>query len=78
MALVVQALKNFSYPEDLKVRDKIRAFHKTMKNAGVGWDGDRGKIIEITAGTWLNAPEDLLDSWIAAELVLTEEETNDG
>ena len=78
----VTAIKNFGYPKDLKTRDTIRAFHGDTgkKNLGKSWDGDRGEIVEVTAGETLQAPEDLLDSWLAAELVLIQLEggPNDG
>ena len=66
----VTVIKGFGYPGSLKVRDEIRAFHKIKKNNGVGYDGDRGKIVEVSAGQVIKAPADLLNSWLAAELVL--------
>lgn len=66
----VTAVKNFSYPKDAAVREKIRKFHAVKKNNGVGWDGDRGETVEVIAGTVIEAPADLLDSWVSAELVL--------
>ena len=72
MMTTVKAIKNFGYPKDLQTRDAIRAFHGDTgkKNIGKSWDGDRGEIIEVLAGDILRAPEDLLDSWLAAALVL--------
>ena len=67
---IVTAIKSFGYPGDPKVRDEIRKFHAVKKNDGVGWDGDRGEIVEVAAGAVLEAPEDLLDSWLGAGLVL--------
>lgn len=66
----VTAVKNFAYPGDPVVREKIRKFHAVKKNDGVGWDGDRGEIVEVAVGDVIEAPADLLDSWLAAEIVL--------
>jgi hypothetical protein len=66
----VTAIKGFGYPKDLVVRAQIRDFHKVKKNDGLGWDGDRGEIVEVAADDVIEAPTDLLDSWLAAELVL--------
>ena len=68
MATEVRAFKNYGYLEDIKIRNKIRTFHKLKKNDGVGWDGARGEIVEVVAGDVLDAPDDLLDSWLAAGL----------
>lgn len=65
----VRALKNFGYPGDPAVRKAIRTFHQAKKNEGRSWDGDRGKRIEVTAGDVFEAPEDLLDGWLAAGIV---------
>ena len=67
---IVKAIKSFAYPGDPKVRDKIRKFHSTTLNVGIAWDGDRGKAVEVSAGEVIEAPADLLDSWLAAELVV--------
>ncbi len=70
MATEVRALKNFGYPGDLKVRDKIRAFRKGTKNDGKAFpDEDRGAIVEVVAGDVLEAPVDLLDNWLLINLV---------
>ena len=78
----VTAIKNFGYPKDLKTRDTIRGFHggRGNKNLGKSWDGDRGEIVEVVAGEIIQAPEDLLDSWLDAGLVLIQLEggPNDG
>jgi len=84
--VTVRAVKNFGFPRERQVRDKIREFHAVKKNVGTSWPGNRGDIVEVKTGDVLQAPTDLLDSWLAAELVLVpvhvdgdpEEEDNDG
>lgn len=73
MATTVRILRNFSYPSDVRTRDKIRAFHRLSRNDGKSWPGDRGVMDELTVGQIiLSPPDDLVQSWLRdglAELV---------
>lgn len=64
----VKALVNFEYPASLTVRNRIRGGEKIPYE-------DRGKILEVEAGEMINAPADLLHSWVDAKLVEDPEET---
>jgi len=69
----VKALKNFGYPGSVSVRNEIREWHGASGKKNIGKvfpDEDRGLIVEVVAGELISAPEDLLDSWLAAELVV--------
>ena len=57
-------LKNFGYPSDPVVREKIRAFHRFSGNDGKSWLGDRGSMNELTVGQVVLSPPDLVQSWL--------------
>lgn len=69
MAIDVVVLKNFGYPRTEGVRNAIRRFHRIKANEGKPFPGARGVMVEVVAGAVIEAPEDLLDSWLVAGLV---------
>ena len=64
-----KALTNFSYPEDIKVRERIMHFHRVVngveKNLGIPYPGDRSPITEVVIDQVLIDPApDLLEHWL--------------
>lgn len=67
----VKALVNFEYPASQTVRNRIRSEQIAGRRLPVE---QRGRIVEVQAGEEVNAPPDLLQSWIDAGLVEDPEE----
>ena len=63
----VRALKAFEYPTSRSVRDAIRRHHRTSTEP-FPWD-KRGASGYVEIGQVLDAPDDLLVSWLDNGLV---------
>lgn len=59
----VTALVNFGYPASQTVRNRIRGGEKIPLE-------DRGRMVEVKEGETIEAPADLLQSWLDARLVV--------
>jgi len=63
--MAVRILKDFGYPKDPGIRDKIRAFHRLRANDGKAWPGDRGEYDEVKTGqVILSPPDDIVQAWL--------------
>jgi len=58
----VRAIGNFGYPASLTVRNKIRQAVDRGKRVPAE---ERGEIIDVMDGQELDAPADLVESWLA-------------
>jgi hypothetical protein len=58
----VRAIVNFEYPASLTVRNKIREAAARGKRVPME---ERGRIAEVVVGEELDAPADLVESWLA-------------
>lgn len=58
----VKAIVEFEYPRSLSIRNRIRrGDHMPFE--------ERGEIVQVPIGATIDAPADLLDSWLASGYV---------
>ena len=60
--MAYKALRGFEYPKSLAIRNRLRS------GVHVPWE-ERGEMVSVRPGAAVQAPSDLLESWLHRGLI---------